>query len=575
MSIPRPEHPNPQFERENWINLNGEWEFELDRGISGIDRKFYEREHLDSKITVPFCPESKLSGIGLTDYLNCVWYLKRVYIENCDKRVILHFGAVDYESFIYVNHKQAYHNVGGYVGFDIDITDYVKMGEENIITVCAKDTHPNDKASGKQCENYYSIECCYTRTTGIWQTVWLEYVEKNYLKSVKSYPSIEQKSVQIELDVVGNADFKAIAYFEGNNVGETSATLKNGINRVTLSLDELHLWEAGKGGLYDLELSYGEDKVKSYFGIRSTSFDNRNYLLNGKPVFLRTVLDQGYYKDGIYTAQSDEELSRDILLSFEAGFNGARLHQKIFEPRFLYHCDRLGYLVFGESPNAHLDYSDMNQLTPFLLEWQRAVIRDFNHPSIIGWCPLNETWDWNNRHQNDDFIRALYYTTKSVDTTRPCIGTSGNYQVVSDIYDLHDYIQSVEDFRKIYLAPSQDEMLQNYDKHPWHSGVARYQNSLLYKDMALYLSEFGGIRWDVDGVEGGWGYGDGPKTEAEFLERFEGLVSALINCPYVCGFCYTQLYDIEQEVNGLYTYERKPKFDMSKIKAIICAERKK
>ena len=575
MNIPRPEHPNPQFERENWINLNGEWEFELDRGISGIDRKFYEREHLDSKITVPFCPESKLSGIGLTDYLNCVWYLKRVYIENCDKRVILHFGAVDYESFIYVNHKQAYHNVGGYVGFDIDITDYVKVGEENIITVCAKDTHPNDKASGKQCENYYSIECCYTRTTGIWQTVWLEYVEKNYIKSVKYYPSIEQKSVQIELDVVGNADFKAIAYFDGNNVGKTSAALKNGTNRVTLSLDELHLWEAGKGGLYDLELSYGEDKVKSYFGIRSTSFDNRNYLLNGKPVFLRTVLDQGYYKDGIYTAQSDEELSRDILLSFEAGFNGARLHQKIFEPRFLYHCDRLGYLVFGESPNAHLDYSDMNQLTPFLLEWQRAVIRDFNHPSIIGWCPLNETWDWNNRHQNDDFIRALYYTTKSVDTTRPCIGTSGNYQVVSDIYDLHDYIQSVEDFRKIYLAPSQDEMLQNYDKHPWHSGVARYQNSLLYKDMALYLSEFGGIRWDVDGVEGGWGYGDGPKTEAEFLERFEGLVSALINCPYVCGFCYTQLYDIEQEVNGLYTYERKPKFDMSKIKAIICAERNK
>ena len=575
MNIPRPEHPNPQFERENWINLNGEWEFELDRGISGIDRKFYEREHLDSKITVPFCPESKLSGIGLTDYLNCVWYLKRVYIENCDKRVILHFGAVDYESFIYVNHKQAYHNVGGYVGFDIDITDYVKVGEENIITVCAKDTHPNDKASGKQCENYYSIECCYTRTTGIWQTVWLEYVEKNYIKGVKYYPSIEQKSVQIELDVVGNADFKAKAYFDGKNVGKTSATLKNGINRVTLSLDELHLWEAGKGGLYDLELSYGEDKVKSYFGIRSTSFDNRNYLLNGKPVFLRTVLDQGYYKDGIYTAQSDEELSRDILLSFEAGFNGARLHQKIFEPRFLYHCDRLGYLVFGESPNAHLDYSDMNQLTPFLLEWQRAVIRDFNHPSIIGWCPLNETWDWNNRHQNDDFIRALYYTTKSVDTTRPCIGTSGNYQVVSDIYDLHDYIQSVEDFRKIYLAPSQDEMLQNYDKHPWHSGVARYQNSLLYKDMALYLSEFGGIRWDVDGVEGGWGYGDGPKTEAEFLERFEGLVSALINCPYVCGFCYTQLYDIEQEVNGLYTYERKPKFDMNKIKAIICAERKK
>ena len=179
MSIPRPEHPNPQFDRENWVNLNGEWEFELDRGVSGIDRRFYERASLESKITVPFCPESVLSGIGNTDYLNCVWYLKKLNIEDNGLDVILHFGAVDYESFIYVNHKRVYHNVGGYVGFHIDITPFVKRGEENIITVCAKDGHPNNKASGKQCENYYSIECCYTRTTGIWQTVWLEYAEKS------------------------------------------------------------------------------------------------------------------------------------------------------------------------------------------------------------------------------------------------------------------------------------------------------------------------------------------------------------------------------------------------------------
>ena len=183
MSIPRPEHPNPQFEREDWVNLNGEWEFELDRGVSGRDRKFYEREHLDSKIIVPFCPESVLSGIGNTDYLNCVWYLKKIHIKKCNKRVILHFGAVDYESYIYVNHKEVYHNIGGYVGFEVDITDYVIFGKENTITVCAIDGHPNGKASGKQSENYYSIECCYTRTTGIWQTVWLEYVDKNYIKS--------------------------------------------------------------------------------------------------------------------------------------------------------------------------------------------------------------------------------------------------------------------------------------------------------------------------------------------------------------------------------------------------------
>jgi len=296
MNIPRPEHPNPQSERENWVNLNGEWEFELDRGVSGRDRKFYERESLDSKIIVPFCPESVLSGIGNTDFLNCVWYLKRVKIKKCNKRVILHFGAVDYESYIYINKKQVYHNIGGYVGFDIDITDYVEMGKENIITVCAIDTHPRGKASGKQSKNYYSMGCDYTRTTGIWQTVWLEYVEKNYIKSVKYYTSIEDKSVQLEIETIGNAEFGAVASYKGKNVGEVSAKLREGISRLTLKLSEVHLWEAGHGRLYDLELFYGKDKVKSYFGIRTTAFDNKNYLLNGKPLYLRTVLDQGFYK---------------------------------------------------------------------------------------------------------------------------------------------------------------------------------------------------------------------------------------------------------------------------------------
>jgi hypothetical protein len=315
---------------------------------------------------------------------------------------------------------------------------------------------------------------------------------------------------------------------------------------------------------------FGKDVVKSYFGIRSTRFDNKHYILNNKPFYLRTVLDQGFYKKGIYTAETEEELVRDIYLSLDAGFNGERLHQKVFEKRFLYHCDKLGYLVFGETGNWGIDHSNMEQLATFLMEWQREIARDFNHPSIIGWCPLNETWDFENKHQNDDFIRALYYTTKSIDTTRPCVGTSGNYQVVSDIYDLHDYIQEKDKFEEIYLAPTYEEMAESYDKQ--HDWVSKYQKSIDYKGMALYLSEYGGIQWDVDGV-GGWGYGNGPKTEEEFFERYEYLTKALINSPYVCGFCYTQLYDVEQEVNGLYTYERKPKFDMEKIKKITQAKR--
>lgn len=570
MSIPRPEHPNPQFEREDWINLNGEWQFEYDFGISGRDRKFYERKSLDSKIIVPFCPESVLSGIGNTDFLNCVWYLKNVEIPSTDKNVILHFGAVDYESYIYINHKEVYHNIGGFVGFDIDITNYVNKGEENIITVCAIDTNPKGKASGKQSKNYYSGGCDYTRTTGIWQTVWLEFVDKSYIKSVKYYPSIPDKSVQIEVEAVGNALFTAEASYEGKPMGKVSAELNGGISRLTLQLDELHLWEAGKGRLYDLNLTYGNDNVKSYFGIRTTEFKDKKYMLNGKSLYLVTVLDQGFYKKGIYTAETDEELVKDIYLSCDAGFNGARLHQKVFEPRFLYHCDKLGYLVFGETGNWGLDISNMEQLTPFMLEWQRELQRDFNHPSIIGWCPLNETWDFDYRHQNDDFVRALYYTTKAIDTTRPCVATSGNYQVVSDIYDLHDYIQTKKEFEDIYLAPTYDEFAEKYDKaHEW---VSRYQNSKEWGDYALYLSEYGGIQWDVQGV-GGWGYGNGPKTEEEYMDRYEYLTKALMDSPYICGLCYTQLYDVEQEVNGIYTYDRQKKFDISRIRKINMSKR--
>ena len=571
MYIPRPEHPNPQFERESFINLNGKWEFELDLGVSGRDRKFYDRTSLNSEIIVPFCPESVLSGICNTDFLNCVWYLKRINIENNGKDVLLHFGAVDYESYVYINGREVYHNIGGYIGFDIDITSYVKRGEENIITVCAIDTHPKGKASGKQSKNYYSMGCDYTRTTGIWQTVWLEYVESTRINSVKYYTSIEQSAVTLELDLKGEAEFDAVCSYEGKAVGSVSLSLKSGISRVFIPLSELHLWEVGKGRLYDIELTYGDDKVKSYFGIRTAAFDNKHFLLNGKPLYLRTVLDQGFYKKGIYTAETEEELAQDIHLSLAAGFNGARLHQKVFEKRFLYHCDKLGYLVFGETGNWGIDCSNMEQLTPFLLEWQREINRDFNHPSIIGWCPLNETWDCDYRHQNDDFIRALYYSTKNIDSTRPCVGTSGNYQVVSDIYDLHDYIQDKDEFERIYLAPTKDEFCEEYDKT--HESVSKYQKSKNFKNMALYLSEYGGIRWDTDGV-GGWGYGNGPKTEEEFIARYEYLTKTLIDSDYVCGFCYTQLYDVEQEVNGLYTYERKPKFDMERIKAITQYEKK-
>ncbi|MBO5212140.1 MAG: beta-galactosidase [Clostridia bacterium] len=566
MNIPRPEHPNPQFERKSWLNLNGEWYFEEDTGESGIDRKFYEREELNSKITVPFCPESELSGIGKKDFMRCVWYIKRFTVpsEYKDKNVILHFGAIDYESLIYINGKQACRHVGGYTSFSVDITKYLNDGE-NRITVCAKDDCRSFIAKGKQSSYYYSHDCDYTRTTGIWQTVWLEFVPKSYIKSIKYFPSIEQKNIVLEINAVGNADFTAVASYNGKEMGRVSVELKEGVTSLTMNLSELYLWEVGEGRLYDLDITYGEDKISSYFGMRNTKFANKRYYLNDKETFLVTVLDQGFYKKGIYTAETEQELYRDIDLSMAAGFNGARLHQKIFEKRFLYHCDKKGYMVFGEIGNWGLDCSDMSLLPAFINEWTEEIERDFNHPSIIGWCPLNETWDVHGRHQNDDFIRIAYNITKAIDKTRPCVGTSGNYQVASDIYDIHDYIQEKEQFENIYLSKTVEELCENYDKT--HEAVSKYQRSLDYKELPIFVSEYGGIRWDLDGV-GGWGYGNGPKTEEEFFERYEYLTKALIESPHVCGLCYTQLYDVEQEVNGLYTYERKPKFDMEKIKKI-------
>ena len=328
---------------------------------------------------------------------------------------------------------------------------------------------------------------------------------------------------------------------------------------LTLPLSELYLWEAGRGRLYDLKLSFGEDRVDSYFGMRELLLDGERFLINGKPVFQRLVLDQGFYPDGIYTAPSDEALQQDIRLSMEAGFNGARLHQKIFEERFLYHCDRMGYLVWGEQANWGLDYSRPDGLKCFLPEWMEALDRDFNHPAIVGWCPFNETWDYAGRRQDNDLLATVYRMTKLFDTTRPCIDTSGNFHVVTDIYDMHDYEQDPAVFASFY---------ENFAKGgPLKDRMADRQTPV--PGIPVFISEYGGIKWDVEGRLGNsWGYGDGPKTEEEYIARYKGLTDVLLDNPHMFGFCYTQLYDVEQEVNGLYTYDRKPKMDIAIFRQI-------
>ncbi len=560
MTIYRSEYPNPQFERTNWMNLNGEWDFEIDNSKSGLERGILNRA-LAQKINVPFCPESVLSGIGNVDFMNRVFYRKVITLTEeqlAGHRTFLHFGACDFETELYINKEFVGRHFGGYSSFAFEITEFVQAGDNIIDLRVTDDTASRLQASGKQARAYHSRGCDYTRTTGIWQTVWLEFTPESYIKSFKLYPNPEACSVTLEVKLCGSAPFKVTAKYNGNTVGEASLPRAEYSAVITLPLSEKHLWELGNGRLYDLELSFGDDTVSSYFGLRSVSLD-KALKLNGKPVFMRTVLDQGFYPDGIYTAKEESELCRDIELSMAAGFNGARLHQKVFEPRFLYYCDKLGYMVWGEYASWGLGHAEPDCLCKFVPEWLEVLERDFNHPSIIGWCPFNETWEYGPKfaRQCDDVMKIAYETTKAYDSTRPCIDTSGGYHVITDIYDIHDYSQDVEQYRERYRKLADEGVL-------WDPFPSRQH----WSGEPVFVSEYGGIGFKLEKDETTWCYGESSTSAEEFYRRYAGLTDALLDSKGVIGFCYTQLYDIEQEQNGLYTYAREPKLDITRIKAI-------
>ncbi len=558
--IYRQEHPNPQFERENWQNLNGEWEFKYDFSVSGKDRGFNKNDTVfKEKINVPFCPESKLSGIANTDFLNSVWYRKSINISESELsgRAFINFGAVDYHATLYVNETWVGEHKGGYSSFKFDITDYLKVGENTVVVNATDNTRSRMVPSGKQSDWYQSHGCHYTRTTGIWQTVWLEFVPESYIENVKYVTDADNAVLIITAELKGEGEFSAEAFYDGKSVGKSSLTSKGGCAVLSVELLEKHLWEVGEGRLYDLVLKYGDDTVKSYFGLRSVSISGNKVLINGKSVFQRLVLDQGFYPDGIYTAPSDEALEGDIKLSLQMGFNGARLHQKVFEQRFLYHCDRFGYIVWGEFPSWGLDDTVGQTIYGILPEWLEVVKRDYNHPSIVTWCPFNETSKPNTCHE---LIRLTYLATKAADSTRPCVDTSGYiHGEKTDIFDIHDYEQDLAVMASHYEKLSETHELADF--------YIAFKDRQHYDGKSpLAISEYGGTGWSLDN---GWGYGDAPKTEEEFIARLKGITDVMLDNENIYSFCYTQLTDVEQEQNGLYYYDRRPKFAPEVIKAIL------
>jgi len=570
MSIPRSEYPRPQFKRDDFLILNGVWTYEFDFLEEGKEKKWFLSSGFTNKILVPFPPESKLSGVEYKDFINSIWYHRKIIVPKKwkNKKIILHFGAVDYECFLYIDGNFVGYHLGGCSSFQFDITSFVKFEkEQNLILWVKDDPKSTVQPSGKQSSKINSYECYYTRVTGIWQTVWLEAVSEFGLKECQIIPDFDNKKMILIPQYYNiQRDYRLnIKVFKNNEkeVFYENILLNNGIPISIPFSSEVIPWSCENPFLYDIILEVKDkdnkiiDKVKTYTGIRKIHIAKNEIFLNNEPIYLRFVLLQGYYPDGIWSAPTDEDLKNDIILSQKAGFNGGRLHQKVFEERFHFWADKLGFLTWAEFPSWGIDITNPEAHRNFLTELSEVIVRDRNHPSIIAWVPFNETYYKDKKCSVEQkFVqRKSYDFCKNLDPTRPVNDASGYVHIKTDIWSSHIYDQDSEELEK----KLNENVFVNFP-----------ELECKYEGQPYFVDEFGGTRFiNKSQNDKGWGYGDACKSKEEFYSRIERLVNCILRCKYIKGYCYTQLTDVEQEKNGLYTYDRKGKFDIKRIRKIF------
>ncbi len=579
--IPRPEHPRPDFQRDAWLNLNGTWQFTMDPNGNRTIADIRQAKTLERSIVVPFCPESRLSQIGNTGFIKHLWYRRTfdVPVSMRNQRLLLHFGAVDWFTRVWLNGVELGDHYGGYSPFTFEITDGVKPQDNDLIVYVFDDTQKGTKGDeqsgggqprGKQSCKRQSYGCFYTRTSGIWQTVWLEGVGKSYLKDfvLRSDPDGARVIFTGSVDGAGeHLKVRLRAFAEGQPAGAEIVPARWRETIGVLNLKPAIPWQPAKPFLYQLviEILQGDkviDTVHTYFGLRKIEIRRNRIYINDRPIFLRLVLDQGYYPEGIYTASDDAALKRDIELALAAGFNGARLHQKVFEPRFLYWADRLGYLLWGEYGDTGVDYNDLVAVSYMTAEWQTILNRDRNHPSIIGWCPLNEVNQRSGRIESLAAIQRINNFIRLSDPSRMLLDTSGYIHLseTTDVYDSHDYTQDRKTLTDHY------DTLFKTGGNPWNAFPQDRRSS--YRGQPFLVSEFGGFRVkNQASADSGWGYGEELSVQ-DFLRRYKAMVDILMDNPNVAGFAYTQLTDVEQEQNGVYTYDRRSKYDPALLRVI-------
>lgn len=575
--LPRPEYPRPDFERSEWLNLNGEWEFEFDDNNIGEQEGWYKDTAFSRKIVVPFCFQSQMSNIDNQEMHENLWY-KKAFELPCSfagKRVLLNFGAVDYIAKVWINGEMAGIHKGGHTSFKMDITRFVTTGN-NVVVIRSEDSYECAQPRGKQYWKQKPDGCWYTATSGIWQTVWLETAGEVYIDRIRMTPDIDMKNISIEVYLNKtsiNTEQSIEVSYKGTVLQKVSANLTERISKLTLDLkedgyiDEIHYWTPEEPNLYDIQFTIIEsgnitDKIKSYFGMRKISVKDEFILLNNKPYYQRLILDQGYWPQSLLTAPSDEAFAYDIEMTKKMGFNGVRKHQKIEDPRYYYWADKLGLIVWGEMPSAYnFNSEEMTNLTSEMTEF---INRDYNHPCIITWVPLNESWGVRNIYvdkKQQDFARALYYTLRALDGTRLISTNDGWEQVESDICGIHDYIASGEEFTAKYIE--KDNLLRSSA----NSYRMLYAEGVKYEGQPIMVTEYGGIAFATEN-KNNWGYNGVVNNEDSFFKRYSDITCAIRKIQYIKGYCYTQLTDVMQEVNGLLTAERKLKVDIEKIKKV-------
>lgn len=580
-------HPRPQLRRENWTDLCGSWGFAFDNDECGLTEHWFERPDVfDLEIQVPFPPESKLSQVHATAPHKVVWYRREFEVTQVHERLILHFGAVDYYASVWVNGRLAVQHEGGHTPFSADITHLLNpTGAQTIVVRAEDDPVDLQQPRGKQYWEDQPAYIWYHRTTGIWQPVWLEPLSRIAITELRWTANSDLAGVQLLLRLnrpppkgakvrvrltAPDASTPLIDHLCAMEGNEFRCDFQFDSNRARIDRRKL-IWAPEHPNLIDAEIELFDqtggsvDRVESYFGLRRIEVQSGRFILNGVPTFLRLVLAQNYWPDSLLAAPSADALRREVELVRNLGFNGLRIHQKIEDPRFLYWCDRLGVLVWAEAANAY-NYSD-RAAEMLAREWLQALRRDYSHPCIITWVPLNESWgvpDLNRSRQQRDFVRALYYMTKAIDPTRPVIGNDGWQHAVGDILGVHDYAPSPEVLRERYS--DRDAISRTFrDVRPHHHSLLT--EDLQLADEPIVISEFGGLSMNPPPDSEWFGYGQFENPE-ELLQRYEELVGALLASTALAGFCYTQLTDTEQETNGLLTANREPKFSPERLAAI-------